>query len=416
MFWSKKNKEKNHLPKSFLFATSDDSRRGYFHIQSFDLNLWYKNEREIHIDLGLRIEFNDISKFLDNTRNYEVKIFTPFPIHGEVSDYFDSLKNADFVQLLFNASYKETVDISASTNSNQNADAKFIKFLSDEDDFVLVPYTIKKETSNNELTLEFSGKKHIDQTKLEPLLTPKAQHSEKVSFDFEIADTNGKKQISLENKDIEQFKNSFIKSTKSHINSRCSLYFRFSYDTINKESSNIENLSNLLSKQVFFDLRVNERRQNTTHSFTVDKADFIRVNQLRAFIILPNHYQLSTPATSKITRYIRTLEKSEWEKYFEFIKQVKETLFVYYWKYTFENPSNSSYSMLASFNAKHTKRSEFLYYLVIAILYFVVAYVMSRIFSFFTTEGHHLLIEFVSALVWVGVIKLYNTITKNKLD
>jgi hypothetical protein len=360
--FKRKNKTENNgaakQPKSFLFATSDNKRRRHYQIQSFDLNLWHLNEKETKIDIGLKIEFNNIDDFINegNLDPYEIKILTPFLISGDIDNFYQKLLRPNILQLLFNASYKETIDISKE-ETNPNSDAKFIKFLSDEDDFVLIPFSVEKGVNDNQLLLKFSGSKYINAAKLKSQLPQSSEHSNNVSIQFEINEVDGKKELSIEQGRLDSFKNIINKNSKSKIQSKCSLYFRFCFITNNTKSDNIESVPlSFFSRQVYYDIRVNEKRQDYSTLLSFDPADFLKVGQFRTFIILPNNYQLSTASTSRSTRYIRILEKSEWREYLEYLGNEKKTLFVYYWKYIFENPLNSSYSMIASYIGEHKRK------------------------------------------------------------
>ncbi len=399
----------NKQPKSFLFATSDNKRRSHYQIQSFDLNLWHLNEEETNIDVGLKIEFNNIDGFINesNLEPYEIKILTPFPISGEIDNFYQKLLRPNILQLLFNASYKETIDISKE-ETNPNSDAKLIKFLSDEDDFVLIPFSIEKGVNDNQLLLKFSGSKYIDATKLKSQLPQSSEHTNSVSIQFEINEVNGKKELSIEQGRLENFRNIIYKNSKPKTQSKCSLYFRFSFITYNAKSDNIESVPlSLFSRQVYYDIRVNEKRQDYSTLLSFDPADFLKVGQFRTFIILPNNYQLSTASTSRSTRYIRILEKSEWREYLEYLGNEKKTLFVYYWKYIFENPLNSSYSMIASYVGEHKTKIKISQSLMLTLLYllgFYLAYnfiVVPLKNQFFLDDelrkGYY--VEFTSALI-----------------
>lgn len=399
----------NKQPKSFLFATSDNKRRTDYQIQSFDLNLWHLNEKETKIDIGLKIEFNNIDAFINenNLEPYEIKILTPFPIFGDIDNFYQKLLRPNILQLLFNASYKETIDISKD-ETNPNSDAKFIKFLSEEDDFVLIPFSIEKGGNDNQLLLKFSGSKYINPTKLKNQLPQSSEHSKNVSVQFEISEVDGKKELSIEQGRLENFKNILIKGAKPKIQSKCSLYFRFCFITNNTNSDNIETVPlNFFSRQVYYDIRVNEKRQDYSTLLSFDPADFLKVGQFRTFIILPINYQLSTAATSKSTRYIRILEKSEWREYLEYLGNEKKTLFVYYWKYVFENPLNSSYSMIASYIGEHKTKIEIAQKILLAVLYllgFYFAYnfiVLPLKNNFFLDEEFRkgYIVELTSALI-----------------
>lgn len=358
-------------PKSFLFATSDNLRRKHYQIQSFDLNLWQLNEKQTKIDIGLNIEFNNIDEFINeaNLDAYEIKILSPFPIQGQIDNFYQKLLRPNILQLLFNASYKETIDISK-VETNPNSDAKFIKFLSDEDDFVLIPFGIEKGLNQNQLILKFSGSKYINPTKLKNELQGLSEHSNNVSIQFDLSEVDGKKELSIDQNCLDSFKKTINRAAKPQRQNKCSLYFRFCYVTNNSESESIESVPlNFFSQQVYYDIRVNEKRQDYSTLLSFDPADFLKVGQFRTFIILPINYQLSTASTSRSTRYIRILEKSEWQEYIEHIGKERKTLFVYYWKYLFENPTNSSYSMIASFVGEHKRKIRTTQVMTLIVLY-----------------------------------------------
>jgi hypothetical protein len=429
---NKKRLIKGNQPKSFLFATTDNKRKEHFQIESFDLNLWYINEHTTKVDIGLKIEIKNLDDFIPNSgnnlENYEIKIITPFKIAGEVNNYYHKLISPNILQLLFNASYKETIDISKE-ETNPNSDAKYIKFLSDNDNFVLTPFTIDKGTNDNQLLLKFSGTKYINKDKLIANLPTKPVEPKEFIFEYSNESEDKKSKLKLNAENLNIIKTALNSPNKQKNESNgCFLYFRFNFETKNALSDCIETIPlDFFRKQIYYDIRANEKRQDYTLFSNNDPADYIKIKQFRTFIILPNNYQLSTSSTSRATRYIRILEKNEWKEYLDHIETIDKTLFVYYWKYQFENPLYSSYSMIASYIGEHKqkiKATQKLFLLAFYILIFFVSYkfiILPLKDSFFDDEEFKkgFYVEFTSYLITSTISLLiafvgFNKIIENK--
>jgi hypothetical protein len=280
-------------------------------IEKFHLNAWIFKNNKLFIECGLLLKAK--KEYLKT--GFNLDLYTPFAIEGEIVDLTSKFANDNNVQMIFNEDIETRENISDITSIPVSR----ILFKSG-DKFVFIKPTLRKINAER-LNIEIN------------------------------ADTVDEEKLDTE--------------TDTYIR------FRFKVDA--KKSSNIYTITKGFHDEIFLDIRINELRLFSPDELSTIFKNRVKINIFQLFVIVPISYKLSLDGRKEI-RYMRFLEKSGFLDYIELLKKFHGDFIVYYWKSRLatETPEDDTFNMVVSFQ-KERKTLEYmkLVFFGIASLYFI---------------------------------------------